>query len=273
MPQKVPWSDDCWLVAFRGRSAEGDILLDFAKFLAMPDSTARMLSWDDRVWNWWAQHPALLKALIHLCATPSWEPPFWQKTFAPCETHFKSGLTLEGAVIVVKRSCSSPERWQTGIPKNFTYVQLRHSEQAMSTLQSAINQERPVLFHQWDDDQKRFLFGPNLWKVKQDELAADSEHFRLMFLEAVDKDRLQFERLKNKFSGLAGAKAERSREPIPEGVRIFVWRRDGGKCVRCGSDQRLEFDHIIPVKEGGSNTERNLQLLCETCNRRKGATI
>ena len=94
-----------------------------------------------------------------------------------------------------------------------------------------------------------------------------------MFLEAVDNDRLQLERLKNKFSGVAGAKLERSREPIPESVRIFVWRRDGGKCVRCGNNERLEFDHIIPLAEGGSNTERNLQLLCEACNRGKGAKI
>jgi hypothetical protein len=63
------------------------------------------------------------------------------------------------------------------------------------------------------------------------------------------------------------------REPIPEAVRIFVWQRDKGRCVKCGSRERLEFDHIIPVASGGSNTERNIQLLCEACNRSKGATI
>jgi 5-methylcytosine-specific restriction endonuclease McrA len=64
-----------------------------------------------------------------------------------------------------------------------------------------------------------------------------------------------------------------TREPIPEHVRLFVWRRDKGQCVRCGSRERLEFDHIIPVVAGGSNTERNVQLLCESCNRSKSATI
>jgi hypothetical protein len=61
------------------------------------------------------------------------------------------------------------------------------------------------------------------------------------------------------------------REPIPEDVQSFVWRRDGGRCVKCGSQEKLEFDHIIPLARGGSNTERNIQLLCEYHNRSKGA--
>jgi 5-methylcytosine-specific restriction endonuclease McrA len=64
-----------------------------------------------------------------------------------------------------------------------------------------------------------------------------------------------------------------SREPIPEAVRLFVWQRDSGQCVKCKSRERLEFDHIIPVTAGGSSTERNVQLLCEPCNRSKGSKI
>lgn len=64
-----------------------------------------------------------------------------------------------------------------------------------------------------------------------------------------------------------------TRETIPEAVRTEVWRRDRGRCVKCGSNQNLEFDHIIPVSRGGATTARNLQLLCKSCNRRKGAKI
>jgi Holliday junction DNA helicase RuvB subunit len=60
-----------------------------------------------------------------------------------------------------------------------------------------------------------------------------------------------------------------NRTAIPSKVRREVWRRDGGKCVRCGSQEKLEFDHIIPVVKGGSNTARNIELLCEKHNRSK----
>lgn len=56
-------------------------------------------------------------------------------------------------------------------------------------------------------------------------------------------------------------------------VRREVWRRDNGRCMNCGSQERLEFDHIVSVAMGGSSTVRNVQLLCETCNREKGATL
>jgi Holliday junction DNA helicase RuvB len=65
----------------------------------------------------------------------------------------------------------------------------------------------------------------------------------------------------------------REREPIPDDIKMFVWQRDGSHCVKCGSRENLEFDHIIPVSKGGSNTARNLQLLCERCNRSKGGNI
>lgn len=64
-----------------------------------------------------------------------------------------------------------------------------------------------------------------------------------------------------------------TRSPVPQAVRSEVWRRDGGKCVDCGSNQRLQFDHIIPVARGGATTARNVQLLCEGCNLRKHAKV
>jgi len=60
---------------------------------------------------------------------------------------------------------------------------------------------------------------------------------------------------------------------ISKTVQREVWRRDQGRCVECSSKVRLEFDHIIPYSQGGSNTARNIQLLCEKCNRKKSNKI
>jgi hypothetical protein len=63
------------------------------------------------------------------------------------------------------------------------------------------------------------------------------------------------------------------REPIPQDLMDAVWNRDGGQCVKCGSNQDLEYDHMIPLSKGGSNKYRNLQLLCLKCNRSKSDKI
>ena len=60
-----------------------------------------------------------------------------------------------------------------------------------------------------------------------------------------------------------------SRIRIEADTRLFVWQRDGGRCCECGSTKDLQFDHIVPVAKGGSNTAQNVELLCADCNRRK----
>jgi len=53
---------------------------------------------------------------------------------------------------------------------------------------------------------------------------------------------------------------------IPSDVQKEVWKRDGGRCIKCGSSVNLHFDHIIPFSKGGSNTVENIQILCSKCN-------
>ena len=104
--------------------------------------------------------------------------------------------------------------------------------------------------------------------LSHDELVLLIKQYVLRRDRSIEKTRREVETLEN-----YGRFECASREPIPEEVRLYVWRRDNGQCVRCGSRERLEFDHIIAVVVGGSSTERNVQLLCESCNRSKGATV
>ena len=60
------------------------------------------------------------------------------------------------------------------------------------------------------------------------------------------------------------------RRIIPTPVKLEVWKRDGGKCTICGSEEDLHFDHIIPWSKGGSSsTPENIQLLCGRHNLQK----
>jgi hypothetical protein len=56
---------------------------------------------------------------------------------------------------------------------------------------------------------------------------------------------------------------------ISSEVQLAVWKRDNGKCVSCGSEEKLHFDHIIPFSKGGSNAVENIQILCAQCNLKK----
>jgi len=57
---------------------------------------------------------------------------------------------------------------------------------------------------------------------------------------------------------------------IPTSVKLEVWRRDKGRCVQCGSQDNLHFDHIIPYSKGGSSlVAENIQILCARHNIQK----
>lgn len=57
--------------------------------------------------------------------------------------------------------------------------------------------------------------------------------------------------------------------PVPPGVRLRVWKRDGMKCVGCGRPLPVgapfQTDHIKELILDGENRESNLQTLGEKC--------
>jgi 5-methylcytosine-specific restriction endonuclease McrA len=60
---------------------------------------------------------------------------------------------------------------------------------------------------------------------------------------------------------------------LPKDCLSKLIRRYGEACMnpQCGGeDSILTIDHVVPVSKGGANTMENVQILCYTCNRRKG---
>ena len=67
----------------------------------------------------------------------------------------------------------------------------------------------------------------------------------------------------------------RRRKAFPPELKRELHKAQGGKCMYCGRKPGIDLmdvDHKNPVAKGGSDQKRNLQVLCRSCNTRKGAT-
>ncbi len=64
------------------------------------------------------------------------------------------------------------------------------------------------------------------------------------------------------------------RQHIPRWVKAHLFQACGGLCAGCLDTFQqignMQVDHIIPVHLGGNNELENLQLLCRSCNVKKG---
>lgn len=129
------------------------------------------------------------------------------------------------------------------------------------------------LFYKGENWGQRWIFKNHVYEVVGKAIQYTDAEKSLLIQDEFDAERRKFERLQRNFSGANQCSSLRERPRVSEEVRIAVWRRDGGCCARCGSRENLEYDHIIPISKGGSNTVRNIELLCEACNRGKGDRI
>jgi len=55
-------------------------------------------------------------------------------------------------------------------------------------------------------------------------------------------------------------------------IREYVEERENqGRCIYCGSKDRLTVDHILPKSRGGPDSPDNAVWVCQKCNRSKGS--
>ena len=101
----------------------------------------------------------------------------------------------------------------------------------------------------------------------------DYEHIKLKVEEYVLERGDEYQKLVKKIDRLRQISSNRlqpNRKQISEHVLAFVLQRDLNKCVLCGDDINLQFDHILPVSKGGNNEPENLRILCQQCNQSRG---
>jgi hypothetical protein len=141
---------------------------------------------------------------------------------------------------------------------------LLRSDVDQESLAAIIIGPTPLIRIDERNDREYALYRGSVW---ESERALELEQWRLLADACIEKEDIEFAQ------ALGNKQIQSKREPIPSAVRRAVWQRDNGRCAQCGSRERLEFDHIVPIARGGSNTERNIELLCESCNRQKSDSI
>lgn len=101
----------------------------------------------------------------------------------------------------------------------------------------------------------------------------DPDYLEQEILRLIDDDDVQ------KISGiyyylLTGEEKYLNIRTFDDKTKKKVYKKQNGKCNVCKKEfslEEMEGDHIIPWCEGGHTTEDNCQMLCKTCNRKKGS--
>ena len=161
-----------------------------------------------------------------------------------------------------------------GNDKIFAYMAEHQHEENCNDLwlyfQSVINWVK-VLFPEKDSKMKGINWGYyyNRYNTKK----FDSKKLHSRLIELLDDDEI------TKISGIYeylidGEEKHLSLRKFTDKIKRAVYERQEGICKICGKHcdiKEMEADHITPWSEGGRTIESNCQLLCKSCNRKKGS--
>jgi 5-methylcytosine-specific restriction endonuclease McrA len=103
------------------------------------------------------------------------------------------------------------------------------------------------------------------WDANRDQLA---EKRRLRFRQDPEYRARALARAKSTKAKRKGAEGSFTAADIES-----IYQSQSGRCAGCGLDLSIscQADHKLPLSRGGTNWPSNIQLLCQPCNRSKGA--
>lgn len=86
------------------------------------------------------------------------------------------------------------------------------------------------------------------------------------YMRILDISKKELKHIRECLSGERLSMHEEEERIIPQSVRNYVFKRDGGKCTRCDRTTFLHFHHKRRFSEGGKHEARNIVLLCVGCH-------
>lgn len=156
-------------------------------------------------------------------------------------------------------------------PKGFFYVLMARK----------ISDLRTFTYHELEDENGNVMFIPaGQWgdrldkdeiKIHIDRLTTHLRRFGKKIMDDIDEAYIQYEEeeeAKQKERRAIDAEI-RNRTVVKGSIRTMVLKLHGNACLCCGSTEKIQIDHILPISKGGENNIENLQPLCWKCNRAK----
>lgn len=87
-----------------------------------------------------------------------------------------------------------------------------------------------------------------------------------IYFKSLNITKREFKKIIECLSGDRKSMHEEENRVIPDPVREYVWKRDGGKCRKCDRKEYLHYHHIEHYSKGGSHQAKNIKLLCVACH-------
>lgn len=147
----------------------------------------------------------------------------------------------------------------------FVFIHLESPQQkrALNEVKRYIDTNPNISLRKVKFQTKKIMTKYNITISDEEVIKYYNRNLEIRSMIAIEKKQAEEQRKKEELR----KKIEESSRHIPAKIRREVWKRDNGRCVLCGDQKRLEFDHIIPFSKGGAHSVKNIRLLCQKCNR------
>jgi 5-methylcytosine-specific restriction endonuclease McrA len=162
---------------------------------------------------------------------------------------------------------------------NAEKIKVRKAEWAQANAEllkakrEAQKDHRSLLFKNWVERNKDRLVAKRKSQYHRDPAAARAKAAayraqhpdRIAAYKSANKDKIKAYWHKRRARQFAGG------AHTPDDINR-IRRLQKNKCAACAERlSKTHIDHVMPLAKGGSNDPSNIQLLCPTCNLRKGA--
>lgn len=138
------------------------------------------------------------------------------------------------------------------------------------TLEKHILENFPHCLSEWKIFIYQDLYNEDLYY--NDKLISKDVFKDLLYMRQIKSDGIDYHQgeLHKRFKFTHFKYPEKYKRNASFSLKQLILKRDGYRCRNCSSEENLSIDHIIPWSFGGRTEYDNLQILCRSCNSRKG---